>query len=345
VKKKNNLNYLLKDENALYYECGFSCDNAILVSLESEKFFITDSRYISEAKELSHDTVVVDGGKDLLKSANELISTSHIKELTINPLEWNIDAYQKLSQIDITFNKELNFSQKKRMIKTDDEIEIIKKAVQLGEYAFYKFSQFLQSDGLGKSEKYLNFTLQNILQDMGEYELSFNPIVALDENSAKPHALPSYKELKEETLILVDAGLKYKRYCSDRTRTSSMKLSIDFLQAQNFTNKRKQHIYDTVLKAHDMAIKAVKVGVKASDIDKAAREVIDKAGFAKEFLHSTGHGVGLDIHELPIISKTSDTIIEENMVFTIEPGIYFEGKFGIRVEDMIVVKNNKAEVL
>lgn len=345
MKIKTRLNYLLKDENALYYECSFSCDNAIFVSLENENFFITDSRYVSEAKEFTKNTVVIDGGRDLIKSTKELIINSKIKSLTIDPLEWNIDAYEKLSEIDLTFNKELNFSQKKRMIKSDAEIKTLKKAVELGEYAFYKFSQYLQSEGVGKSEKYLNFILKNILQDMGELDLSFNPIVAIDENSAKPHALPSSKELNKNSLILVDAGVKYNRYCSDRTRTSNMSLSIDFLQTQNFTDKGKQRIYDTVLKAHDKAIEAVRVGVKASDIDKAAREVIDKAGFAKEFLHSTGHGVGLDIHELPIISKTSDTIIEENMVFTIEPGIYLENGFGVRIEDMIVVQDGRAEVV
>lgn len=345
MKKQNSLNYLLKDENALYYECGFSCDNAIFVSQGREKFFITDSRYISEAKEYAKDVVIIDGDRDLVKASCELLETSHIKELTINPLEWNITDFEKLSKLSIKFNKEPNFSQKKRIIKTSDEIDILKKAASLGDYAFYKFSQYLQSDGIGKSEKYLNYTLQNILKDMGQYELSFDPIVAIEQNAAKPHALPSYSELKEDSLLLVDAGLKYKRYCSDRTRTSPMNFSIDFLQTQNFSNEKKQKIYDTVLKAHDKAIEAVKVGVKACDIDKAARDVIEKAGFAKEFLHSTGHGVGLDIHEFPVISKTSQTIIEENMVFTIEPGIYLDGEFGIRIEDMIVVKDGKAEVL
>jgi len=327
------LNYILKGENAIYYECGFSSDNALFLSLENYNFFITDSRYTYEAKLYVKDAQVVDGEKDLVKKAREIIRSAKIKKLIYDPMEWSVDEYEKLSKLNISFTKKPNFSQKKRIIKSDLEINIIKSAVFLGAKAFSEFETILKNS-IGKSEKELNFIMQNTLKDFGKYDLSFDPIVALDENSALPHALPTDKLLKNDSLVLVDAGLKYKRYCSDRTRTYI-----------NKKDKKQQKIYDIVKKAHDEALKFAKAGVKASDIDKKAREVIEKEGYGKFFIHSTGHGVGLDIHELPVISPKSDNVIEENMVFTIEPGIYLEGEFGIRYENMVVIKNSKAEIL
>ena len=179
----------------------------------------------------------------------------------------------------------------------------------------------------------------------GKLELSFSPIVAFGKNAAKPHALPTDRKLQKGELVLMDAGVKFERYCSDRTRTAFFDEQFCFKKEQNFKNAHRQKVYDTVLKAQEAALKAVRVGVLAKDIDKAARDVIENAGFGKFFVHSTGHGVGLDIHELPVISKSSKTVIEENMVFTIEPGIYLPDDFGVRIEDTIVVKNGIAEVI
>jgi len=327
------LNYILKGENAIYHECGFSSDNALFLSLDKDNYFITDSRYTYEAKIYVKDAVIIDGQKDLVKKAREIIRKAKIKKLIYDPKEWSVDEFEKLSKLKIVFSKKPNFSQKKRIIKSDSEIDIIKSAVLLGAKAFGEFETILKNS-IGKSEKELNFLMQNTLKNRGLYDLSFDPIVAVDENSALPHALPTDKTLKKDSLVLVDAGLKYKRYCSDRTRTYI-----------NYHDKKQQKILDIVKKAHDAALKVAKVGVKAKDIDKKAREVIEKAGYGKFFIHSTGHGVGLDIHELPVISPKSDTIIEENMVFTIEPGIYLEGEFGVRYENMVAVKNSKAEIL
>ena len=328
------MNYILKGENAIYYECGFSSDNAIFLSLENQNFFITDSRYILEAKKTVKNATVVDGKRDLIKKAREIVRASKIKRLVLDPNEWSISDFEKLSKLKISFNKKPNFSQKKRIIKNSLEIEILKEAVKKGKSAFKKFEEFFKSEGFGKSEKFLNFTMQNFMLNFGEYELSFNPITAIDENAALPHALPTEKKLEADSLLLVDAGLKYKRYCSDRTQT--------FI---NKKDKFQQKIYDIVLKAHDRAIEAVREGVKAKEIDKVARDVIESAGYGEYFVHSTGHGVGLDIHELPIIGPKSDTILKEGMVFTIEPGIYLDKKFGVRIEDMVYIKNGKVEVM
>ncbi len=340
------MNYILKDENAVYYECGFSCDNEIFLKLGNESFFITDSRYTLEAKERVKNATVLEA-KDLNKKAREILRKNGIKKIIYNPKEWSVEDFKKISEkVKTVFKVKTNFSQKKRIIKTKEEIELIKKAVKLGAEGFEKFSLFLQEEGEGKNEKELHFKLIEILTKKGEFDLSFSPIVAIDENAAKPHALPTKKPLKIGDLILIDAGVKYQRYCSDRTRTAEFNSHIIFQKEQRFSDKKKQKIYDTVLKAQEAAVKRVKPGVKAYEIDKAAREVIDKAGFGKYFVHSTGHGVGLDIHELPVISpKNKETVIEENMIFTIEPGIYLSEEFGVRIEDMVMVTKDGCEIL
>ena len=190
-----------------------------------------------------------------------------------------------------------------------------------------------------------HFEAESIFKHKGALELSFSPIVALGANAAKPHALPTRKTLQKGELVLLDAGVKYQRYCSDRTRTSVFDEHFNFEKKQQFKDAHQQKVYDTVLLAQEAALKAVKIGVKAKEIDKAARDVIDKAGFGNYFVHSTGHGVGLDIHELPVIGSRSETIIEENMVFTIEPGIYLPEQFGVRIEDTIIVRKDGAEVM
>ncbi len=283
--------------------------------------------------------------KNLLKSLNKIIKKTSIKELYYNPQELSKFDYDTLrSYLSVKLKKKSNFSQKKRVIKTADEIENLKKAVEIGKKSFKDLAELLQYSG-NINERKLNFLAQSVISGAGTYDLSFDPIIAVDENSAKPHAFASLKKTKKDSIILLDAGLKYNRYCSDRTRIGEFNSLINFSKQQNFKNPKVQKIYDIVLKAHDEAIKSIKVGMRARDIDKIARDIIVKAGYEKQFVHSTGHGVGLDIHELPRISKKDKTIIEEGMVFTIEPGIYLPDEFGIRIEDMVLVTQNGAEVL
>lgn len=152
------------------------------------------------------------------------------------------------------------------------------------------------------------------------------------------------KKLLDGSLILFDGGIKFERYCSDRTRTAFFSDGFVFKKTQRFKDKKLQHIYDTVLKAQESAIEAAKPGMKAKELDKIARDVIDKAGYGKYFVHSLGHGVGLDIHEYPYIRKNSDEVLPENSVFTVEPELY-TGYYGVRIEDMVVLKSDGAEVL
>jgi len=216
---------------------------------------------------------------------------------------------------------------------------------KLGAKAFSKLAKEFQQNGIGENEFELTHKAKSILGGYGKYDLSFDPIVALNANAAKPHALPTKKRMKTGDLLLVDAGLKYQRYCSDRTRTVQVGEKFTFGTKSTFAKKKIQKAYDVVLKAHDNAIANVRSGMKAKEVDALTRDLISKAGFGDYFVHSTGHGVGLDIHEMPYIASKSDTIIEDGMVYTIEPGIYIPGEFGIRIEDMVAMVDGKAVVL
>ncbi len=338
-------NYILKDENAIYYECGYSSDNAIFLKCGLESFFITDSRYSIEAKEMVQKAKVLTSN-DLITTAQNIIKKSKIKVIHFDPKEWNMFAYNKLSQdIKVRFKPTVDLSHQKRIIKREDELLLIAHAAKLGKKAFKSLAKEFNRGGFGDDEYRLTYTAKSILSDFGKYDLSFDPIVAINANAAKPHALPTDTKLKKNSLLLVDAGLKYQRYCSDRTRTVETTKDFRFDTEQKFQSKKIQKAYDTVLKAHDRAISKARSGMKAHKVDALCRDLIEKAGFGEYFVHSTGHGVGLDIHEMPYISSKSNTIIEDGMVYTIEPGIYIPDEFGIRIEDMVTMVNGRAEVL
>ena len=338
--------YILLNENAIYYECAFSCDNVIFIKLENDVYFITDARYTIEAKEYTKNCQVIESS-NLVEDAKKILNKSKIKKIVFDPNDFTYSIYKKLTQdIKVNFIPKENFSKQKRIIKTDDEIKLLKKAAALGRNGFKDLAKFIRKNGYKQSEQYLFFKAIEKMSQSGKLDLSFDPIVAINENAAKPHALPTKKKLKLNDLILVDAGVKYKRYCSDRTCVTSANFEkLSFKREQKFKNKKHQKIYDLVYKAQLNAIEKARVGMKASQIDALTRTVIEKEGYGNKFIHSTGHGVGLDIHEFPNINSRSDVIIEDNMVFTIEPGIYLPNEFGVRIEDTVVMKNGKAVIL
>jgi Xaa-Pro aminopeptidase len=328
------MNFVLKGENSIYYEAGYSSDNAIFLQLGSEKFFITDSRYTEETKASVNAGVEVIESSNLNKTLRELLRKFRVQSLIYDPLEWSFNDFISVSKrVNTYFKKKESFSKWRRIVKTREEIETIQRAVNLGRDGIHRFQKSLTP---GKSEKRMHFDLQMELRDYGNLDLSFDPIVAINSNASKPHSLPTEETLSDGDLLLIDAGVKYNRYCSDRTET--------FAFNGTFSNE-VQKIYDTVQKAHDLAIEKARSGMRASDIDKIARDVITEAGYGDRFIHSTGHGVGLDIHEFPNINSRNSLTIEDGMIFTVEPGIYIPGFIGVRIEDMVVMESGKAKVL
>ena len=240
-----------------------------------------------------------------------------IKNLAIEPsLSYNI--YEKFRD-DFSIDSK-DYIEKERMIKTPVEIKNITKATEIAQISL-KQLDLLNRD---ETEDVIAFELIKLMIENGSSGESFDTILTSGSPSSLPHATPQAKQL--ETPILVDWGSKYKGYCSDNTRTIV------------YTEKEHE-IFDIVKESHDKAIKAIKPGLKCCEIDKIARDVIGEYGYEKNFIHSTGHSLGLDIHETPSFSLKDNTIIEKGMVITVEPGIYLEGEFGVRLEDTISIEN------
>ena len=214
-----------------------------------------------------------------------------------------------------------NYVDKQRMIKSSSEIENIKKATQIAQTAFKE----LDVANRKETEDVLAFDLVRLMIENGASGESFDTILVSGSNTSLPHAIPQSKTL--ENPILVDWGAKYNGYCSDNTRTIVY-------------NEKEQEILDIVRESHDKAIKAIKPGLKCCEIDKVSRDIIKEYGYGDKFIHSTGHSLGLDIHETPTFTARDDTIIEKGMVITVEPGIYLEGEFGVRLEDTVAIENN-----
>ncbi len=343
--------FISNDESAQFYECGYSCDSAWLLKVYNDIIFITDSRYSLEAKELSTKNTQIIQSANLIDTLCEQINKAGIKSLTYDNSTTSVLTLEniKIRCKEVDLIPKPRFHQSLRIKKTQDEIRKIQKSQMLNAKAYDILAEFLRTqhtiNNAAITEKTLQFQAKIFLQDFGNYDLSFEPILALNHNAAKPHALPTNTPLKEGDLILFDAGIKFDRYCSDRTRTALFNPQINFDKQQKFTNKKHQQIYDIVLKAQEYAIKNTHAGMRASEVDALAREVIHKAGYGEFFTHSTGHGIGLDIHEMPFISPRSDTIIEDGMIFSIEPGIYLPGEFGIRIEDLVYIENGRAKIL
>ncbi len=343
--------FISKDESAQYFEAGYSCDNALLVRLENEVYFITDSRYTTEAKQNLKPNVCLIESHALIEEAIKILVKSKITDIYFDSAQLSVEDFNKLESKlpQIRFQALPHFHQLIRAIKTQEEIHLIRKSQALNKKAYKAFGRKIQKESLkGKklSEIKLHALARRILEKEGKYPLSFNPIVGINKNAAKPHALPSADRLKNNDLLLFDAGIKYRHYCSDMTRTAIFADdTICFSKTQKFKDKKLQRIYDIVRKAQEEAIKKLRAGMNGKQIDAIARDVIAKAGYGEFFTHSTGHGIGLDIHEFPFISSRSETIITDNMVFSIEPGIYIPNHYGVRIEDLVVVKNGRAEIL
>jgi Xaa-Pro dipeptidase len=227
-----------------------------------------------------------------------------------------VETYKKLSEgFDVETTDVVEIS---RSVKSSWEIENIEKALQIAEKSFME----LEFTG---TEVELAAQLEYNMRINGSERASFESIMASGSRTSLPHGTPSMN--KVESPILVDWGAVYNNYSSDTTRTI-------------IETERQEEIFNIVLDAQKTAIKAIKPGVRSCDIDTAARDVITEYGYGDAFIHSTGHGVGLEIHEKPNLSKNDEAKLEKGMVITVEPGIYIEGEFGVRIEDMVLVKNN-----
>jgi Xaa-Pro aminopeptidase len=219
-----------------------------------------------------------------------------------------------------------------RMVKDTEEIEIIRVAAKIAEKAMIKAVESIRE---GIREYEVSAVAQDVMMREGAEGLSFEPFVMSGENAWLPQRFSSDKEIKKGELVLFDMGCVYMGYCSDITRT----FSVGGLSGE------QKHLFRVAYEAQRKAIEAVKPGVAAEDIDKAARDYIAQKGYGDYFPHLTGHGLGLSIHEMPIVDVGSKILLEPGMIFTVEPGVYVEGLGAARVEDMVLVTDSGYELL
>lgn len=315
------------------YLSGFTGSSAVVIAAQNKGFFLTDSRYTAQA----HDEV--EGFKiiEYKKQIDEVVSLFKkikAKNIGFEGSNINYDYYKKLKHFlkgrrIFSLTEKLNAI---RIKKDAAEIEIIRHAARIGTKGFDIAKRRIKD---GAVERDVAIAMEFGMKKIGAEKASFDIIVASGKRAALPHGRASMKKIKKGEAIVVDSGAVFKGYNSDETCT--------FFVGK--FGKEYRDIYNIVKEAHDAAIMAVKPGVKASSIDKIARGIIKKAGYGKHFGHGTGHGIGLLVHEAPKISKFDNTMLEENMVFTIEPGIYMPEWGGVRIEDTVRVTKNGCEVL
>jgi len=319
---------ITKTENVRYLTEFTGEDSYSIIRSDGSCFLITDSRYTCQASKEVKDTKVVEyKGKELLNKIEEAFSDA--KRIGIEST-MTLSFYSKLKERfpKIKFEQQNSFFEELRMIKTKEEIELIEKASNIASKAYIST---LNSFKEGITELEIAAILEFEMKKAFAKKTSFDTIVASGERSAMPHGVASEKKIKTGDVVTIDFGCFYKCYASDCTRT------ISFGKPKN---NKVYEIYKIVLDAQLKALSKIREGVKAEEIDEAARGVIDRAGYGNNFGHSTGHGVGLEVHEMPAVSPNSDLILRENMVITVEPGIYIDGEFGIRIEDLVVVQKN-----
>lgn len=217
-----------------------------------------------------------------------------------------------------------------RSVKDEEERIKMRQASLNNDKVMARVRELIQT---GKTEKQLEQEINAAFMEIAHSEPSFDTIVAFAENCADPHAVPSDKVLEEGMSVIVDMGCKFEGYCSDMTRT--------YFVGRN----SMEEVYNTVLQANLAGIAAVKPGVRFCDIDRACRKVIEDAGYGPYFIHRTGHGIGLSVHEPFDVSAVDEIVVEEGMCFSIEPGIYLPGQGGVRIEDLVMVTEEGCEVL
>ncbi len=325
------------DINRKYF-LNFSSTAGTLIITKEKSFFIIDFRYIEKAKrEIKNCEIILQ--ENLYLQILEILKKENISNIVIESYSMTISKYQKYKEIfdknniniDIT-NKFNDIIKNMRSSKSEEEIEYMKHAQKIAEKGLDHILKFIK---IGVSEKEIALELEFYLKKYGAEGLSFPIIAASGKNSSSPHAVPTDKKVENGDFIILDFGVIYKNYCSDMTRTIGI----------GEISKEQDMVYNIVLESQIRAIKAISSGVSCKLIDNIAREYIYQQGYEGKFGHGLGHSIGIEVHESPFFNSKSEDILSENTVMTVEPGIYLEGKFGVRIEDMVIAKPDGYEII
>ncbi|RJR21885.1 MAG: aminopeptidase P family protein [Nitrospiraceae bacterium] len=324
---------LITDLANVRYLTGFTGSSGFAVITARHAILATDFRYQEQVRQEVKGWSIKIERTERSKEIKDICEVYNIRRLGFEDHNITYGFYGKLIKRRISLKPLTNAVESLRIIKSPAELSYIKASVKRAETAFRKLIPFIKA---GTTERKLALKLEELLKLEGCKRLPFEVIVAAGFRSALPHAKPSDRRIKKGDLIVFDWGGEFEGYFSDMTRTVLIR-GVDI--------SKQKEIYHKVLEAQKRAIEAVSAGIGASVVDAAARDYIKQQGYDEYFGHGTGHGVGLAVHEKPVVSWRSKDTIEEDMIFTIEPGIYLPGFGGVRIEDMIAVRKNRAEVL
>ncbi|MBS4912760.1 MAG: aminopeptidase P family protein [Veillonella sp.] len=347
LKAENYDASIILSETNLRYFTGFTGTTAVAFITRTDAYLITDSRYRIQAANQCEGYEVIQYKDSIWQTIKELINDSGtpIATCIIEGDSMPVDTYKKMSEAltDIKEFKSVNLATV-RAVKREDELELMRYAAKIADEAF---AAMLKQLKVGMTENEARIILEKEMMDRGSEEPSFKTIVASGIRSNMPHGVASDKVIEDGDFVTFDFGSVYKGYHSDMTRTIVMGTASEF----------QKFLYNTILESQMNGVKAVKAGITGRDLDEACRANFKAREDLKDLVyqHGTGHGVGLDIHEEPVASPKSDTVLEPNMIITVEPGIYLEGchaidKFndgdcGLRIEDTVIVTDNGCEII
>ena len=318
---------LVSDPVNVRYLSGLDSSNAALLVEPGRVRLFTDFRYAASARAVE-GVEFVETKRDLFQSLADALTGRIDFEATSVTYE----RYARLHAGGIDPVPTYGVVEELRAVKDDGELEALRRASEITSEAF---EQFAEGRFIGRTERELAWRMEQLQREIGGEAMSFSAVVAVGANSARPHTTPGDREVKAGEILLVDTGCVVDGYCSDCTRTfATGPLPEELVRA-----------YEVCLDAQLQGLEAVRPGASGPGVDAAARDKIEAAGFGDAFGHGLGHGVGLLVHESPRLARESRDTLEERMVVTVEPGIYLSGLGGIRIEDLVVVRDGEPEVL
>lgn len=329
--RKENVEAMLVSSFAnIYYYSNFSSEDGLLLITSNEAYLLTDSRYTVQANEECSLFKVITITRSYSDSLKELLSDKAITRMGFEE--------------DLAFNRYNAFKDKLgfefvalniehlKVVKDSNEIKRIKKACSIADKCYSHILKFVK---VGMKEREVRNEMLRYMLELGASKESFDIIVASGKRGAMPHGVASNKRIKDGDFVTLDFGCVNDFYCSDITRTFVV----------GTPKKAMFEIYEIVKEAQLKGLEVIKPGIKAKEVDFACRNFIEKMGYGEYFTHSTGHGLGILVHDSLAISPRSETVLKEGMVFTVEPGIYVEGLGGVRIEDDVVVTKDGCEIL
>ena len=316
------------------YLCGFTGSDGALILTQKEAFFLTDSRYWTQADEEVKGCRIVHYKKKIDDIVSLILEVGVGKigfESPSLPFSFYRSFREKLGkEVELhPLEEEINDL---RAIKDVQELALIRNSIDLSSKAFLYAAEILK---VGIREREAAFEMEFFMKKNGAEALGFDIIIASGKRSALPHGKASDKQIEKGDFILIDFGSGFRGYHSDQTRTVVC----------GKPSSEQEKVYQVVKEAHDKAIEKVRPGIPIGEVDAAARDHIRSAGYGEYFGHGTGHGIGLAVHENPTVNSGNKDLVREGMVFTIEPGIYIPDRGGVRIEDMVLVTSRGAEVL